>query len=100
MISANSHTEPAEFQPTDKEQVVARLCRFVKEVWEAIDPNSNYACDCFCYESRNRRPEHFRNELTAIEFIETTVRKRLVEITKEREQLLARLRDIEAGRTA
>ena len=89
-----------EFRPSDKEQIIARLCRFVNEVWEAIDPNGAHSCDCFCYKSRDRRPEHFVNEQTAIAFIETTVRNRLAEVRLERKKLLNRLQEIEAGRTA
>lgn len=92
--------EPPVHQPTEKEQVISRLCHFVNEVWEAIDPLGAHSCDCFCYKSQDRRPEHFRNELTAITFIETTVRKHLDAVRQEREQLIARLQEIEAGRTA
>ena len=55
-----------------REETIKRLCKLVGTVWNAIDPESNSASDCFCSDARPL-PCGYRNEGKAIEFIEEIV---------------------------
>lgn len=75
----------------DRDAVVERLCALQGEVFDAIGPE--HPADCFCgkqglWGAGNYGPtvaEGYRNDGTALEFIEAVVRK---ELARRRERLL------------